>query len=145
MTHDSFDPKYYFRIKARSEDSDFSKVLFYGKERIRFLWHSIRESIKIKISQNVGLKNLNAIQKTESSERASNNVRTSGAQCIQNNDDRKLLSLLNILKAYFSMKPAKKIFRLLGEKIKFELALQPTEPSTASTAKIQILFSRQGV
>ena len=47
-----------------------------------------------------------------------------------------------MLKAYFSMKPAKKIFRLLGGKIKFELALQP---STASTAKIQILFSRQGV
>ena len=43
---------------------------------------------------------------------------------------------------YFSMKPAKKTFRLLGGKIKFELALQP---STASTAKIQILFSRQGV
>ena len=46
------------------------------------------------------------------------------------------------LKAYFSMKPAKKIFSLLGGKLKFELALQP---STASTAKIQILFSRQGV
>ena len=45
------------------------------------------------------------------------------------------------LKAYFSMKPAKKIFSLLGGKIKFELALQP---STASTAKIQIQFSRQG-
>ena len=40
------------------------------------------------------------------------------------------------------MNPAKKIFRLLGGKIKFELALQP---STASTAKIQIQFSRQGV
>ena len=39
------------------------------------------------------------------------------------------------------MKPAKNIFRLLGGKIKFELALQP---STASTAKIQIQFSRQG-
>ena len=35
-----------------------------------------------------------------------------------------------------------KIFRLLGGKIKFELALQP---NTASTAKIQFLFSRQGV
>ena len=46
------------------------------------------------------------------------------------------------VKAYFSMKPAKKIFTFLGEKIKFELALQPC---TASTAKIQILFSRQGV
>ena len=45
------------------------------------------------------------------------------------------------LKGYFSMKPAKKIFSLLGGKIKFELALQP---STASTAKIQIQFSRQG-
>ena len=45
------------------------------------------------------------------------------------------------IKAYFSMKPAKKIFSLLGGKIKFELALQP---STASTAKIQIQFSRQG-
>ena len=44
------------------------------------------------------------------------------------------------LKAYFSMKPAKKIFSLLGGKIRFELALQP---STASTAKIQIQFSRQ--
>ena len=40
------------------------------------------------------------------------------------------------------MKPAKKIFSLFGGKIKFELALQP---STASTAKIQILFFRQGV
>ena len=39
------------------------------------------------------------------------------------------------------MKPAKNIFRLLGGKIKFELALQL---STASTAKIQIQFSRQG-
>ena len=46
-----------------------------------------------------------------------------------------------IIKAYFSMKPAKKNFSLLGGKIKFELALQP---STASTAKIQIQFSRQG-
>ena len=45
------------------------------------------------------------------------------------------------VKAYFSMKPAKKNFSLLGGKIKFELALQP---STASTAKIQIQFSRQG-
>ena len=34
-----------------------------------------------------------------------------------------------------------KIFGLLGGKIKFELALQP---NTASTAKIQILFSCQG-
>ena len=47
----------------------------------------------------------------------------------------------SLLKAYFSMKPAKKIFRLLGGKMKFELALQP---STAWTAKIQIQFSRQG-
>ena len=36
-----------------------------------------------------------------------------------------------IVKVYFFMKPAKKIFSLLGGKIKFELALQP---STASTA-----------
>ena len=36
------------------------------------------------------------------------------------------------------MKPAKQIFSLLGGKIKFELAQQP---STASTAKIQIQFS----
>ena len=47
-----------------------------------------------------------------------------------------------LLKACFSMKPAKRIFILLGGKTKFELALQP---STASTAKIQIVFSRQGV
>ena len=45
-----------------------------------------------------------------------------------------------VLKAYFSMIPVKKIFSLLGGKIKFELALQP---STASTSKIQIQFSRQ--
>ena len=44
------------------------------------------------------------------------------------------------IKAYFSMKPVKKIFGLLGGKIKFELALQP---SSASTAKIQIRLSRQ--
>ena len=53
-----------------------------------------------------------------------------------------LSPLRGFLKAYVFMKPAKKIFRLLGGKIKFELALQP---STASTAKIQIQFSRQGV
>ena len=40
------------------------------------------------------------------------------------------------------MKPAKNIFSLLGGKIKFELALLP---NIASMAKIQILFSRQGV
>ena len=51
------------------------------------------------------------------------------------------VEICKILKAYFSMKPAKKIFSLLGGKSKFELALQP---STASTAKIQIQFSRQG-
>ena len=51
-------------------------------------------------------------------------------------------TIKSVLKAYFSIKPAKKILRLLGGKIKFELALQP---STASTAKIQIQFSRQGV
>ena len=39
------------------------------------------------------------------------------------------------------MKPAKEIFSILGGKIKFELALQP---STASMAKIQIQFSHQG-
>ena len=39
------------------------------------------------------------------------------------------------------MKPAKKTFSLLGGKIRFELALQP---STALTANIQIKFSRQG-
>ena len=38
------------------------------------------------------------------------------------------------------MKPAKKILSLLGGKMKFEMALQP---STATTAKIQIQFSRQ--
>ena len=45
-------------------------------------------------------------------------------------------------KGLFFYETRQKIFRLLGGKIKFELALQP---STASTAKIQILFSRQGV
>ena len=44
-----------------------------------------------------------------------------------------LVNMSLCLKAYFSKKPPKKIFRLLGGKIKFELALQP---STASTAKI---------
>ena len=49
-----------------------------------------------------------------------------------------------LIKAYFSMKPAKKKFSLLGGKIKFELALQPSSDgaSTASTSKIQIQFSR---
>ena len=68
---------------------------------------------------------------------------------LRDNNDRQAHKLLHnlaaqrcIIKAYVSMKPAKKIFRLLGGKIKFELALQP---STASTAKIQIQFSRQGV
>ena len=45
------------------------------------------------------------------------------------------------LKAYFLMKPDNKFFSLLDGKIEFELALKP---STASTAKIQIQFSRHG-
>ena len=43
-------------------------------------------------------------------------------------------------KGKFFYETRQKIFSLLGGKIKFELALQP---STASTAKIQIQFSRQ--
>ena len=45
------------------------------------------------------------------------------------------------IKGKFFYETRQKIFSLLGGKIKFELALQP---STASTAKIQIQFSRQG-
>ena len=43
------------------------------------------------------------------------------------------------LKANFSKKPAKKIFSPMAGKLNLNLALQP---STASTAKIQIQFSR---
>ena len=48
-----------------------------------------------------------------------------------------LLPKVGLLKAHFSMKPAKKILSLLGGKIKFELALQP---SIASWPKFKFYF-----
>ena len=52
------------------------------------------------------------------------------------------LILLTYTKGLFFYETHQKILGLLGGKIKFKLAQQP---STASTAKIQIQFSRQGV
>ena len=52
-----------------------------------------------------------------------------------------LNEMIELGKGIFFYETRQKIFSLLGGKIKFELALQP---STASTAKIQIQFSRQG-
>ena len=51
------------------------------------------------------------------------------------------ISIEKNTKGLFFYETRQKIFRLLGGKIKFELALQP---STASMAKIQIQFSHQG-
>ena len=48
-----------------------------------------------------------------------------------------LLPKVGLLKAHFSMKPAKKILSLLGGKIKFELALQPSTAFTLHEINFQ--------